>query len=336
MGINALGRAYSLGLLAEFLGWDVRAAGPSRSGGLWPVVAETAFAERCAVATGISELDSLADWADVLVAVKMLPESFGVGIRLAADRGKPLVLDIDDPDLEQRIARSKARTPSAQSAAEQSDLRDLSRAATGYPKLVSNPVLQRKWGGEIIPHVRAERGVAAASASDGITVAFVGTPRRHKGIDVLRAAISDLSAEGYRLVVTSEPPDDARPWERWIGPTSFEEGLRLLDESDIAAVPSLRAGYAPEQLPVKLIDAMMAGRAIVASDLEPVRWALDGTGRLVRPGSTRSLRKELKGLRSDHDRCDLGRRARDVALSRFTPAAVAPAFERMVGHVANG
>lgn len=328
MGINALGRAYALSLLAESRGWEARAAGVSSSGHLWPVLEQTGFARKCVVARGSDELEAMAAWADVLIAVKLLPESFGVAARLARAHSKPLLLDIDDPDFEQRLGRSTNWADRHRAASEQRSLDGLAAQARKVPRIVSNPVLQRRWGGALVPHVRVPRALSdQQNASGDITVAFVGTNRRHKGIGVLRDSVALLATQGYRLLVTDDPPDDAQPWERWVGETSLTEGLRLIESADILAVPSLRSGYAPAQLPVKLIDAMMAGRAIVATRLEPAKWAIGRAGLLCRPGSVRDLAKRLGNLKDFGRRAELGRRARDRALTRFTPEAVGPAFE---------
>ena len=90
------------------------------------------------------------------------------------------------------------------------------------------------------------------------------------------------------------------------------------------AVPSLRKRYGPGQLPVKLIDGMMAGRAVIASDLAPLKWALGGTGLIVRSGSVGSLVNGLLELEDLRTREALGREARLRALGTFVPAVIAP------------
>jgi glycosyltransferase involved in cell wall biosynthesis len=71
---------------------------------------------------------------------------------------------------------------------------------------------------------------------------------------------------------------------------------------------------------------MLAGRAIVASDLPPIRWALGDTGLLAQPGDLDSLTRALQTLRDPAERTRLGALARERALNMFTPASVAPAF----------
>ncbi len=96
------------------------------------------------------------------------------------------------------------------------------------------------------------------------------------------------------------------------------------------ALPSLDQGYAPAQVPVKLIDAMHAGRAVVASDLPPVRWALGDAGLLVPPGSVGQLSAALVKLADPEVRARLGQAARSRALERFVPGAVSPVVAKVV------
>jgi glycosyltransferase involved in cell wall biosynthesis len=198
------------------------------------------------------------------------------------------------------------------------------RARTLDRVLLSNPALTRWYRtGAIVPHARRPRAAGRPHTSeDVIEVGFVGTVTDHKGIDVLRHAARD--AGRVRLVVTAPSPPDPLPGERWIGNTTLAEGLEVIDQCDVVAIASLPWTYGAGQLPVKLIDAMMAGRAVVASDLGPIRWALDDCGVLVAPGDATALSTAIARLRSAELRADLGSRARKRAMSMFTPEAVAP------------
>lgn len=337
MGINALGRAYSLGLLISHLGGESRVIGPSSTGRVWPVIARAGFADSCDITAGPQDLVPHVKWATIVVAIKALPESFGAAATVASALRRPVLLDIDDPDLEQRKARLIAERGRIRGRHQLRALRRLGARVQDYPRTVSNPVLQRSWGGTLVPHVREARPAPPPRVEGpGVDVAFVGTARHHKGIGVLRKAVAQLAGEGFRLTVTDDPPPDAKEWEDWRGTTSLDEGLRLIEQSDIAAIPSLRGGYSPAQLPVKLVDAMMSGAAIVASDLEPIRWALGDAGLLCRPGSVRSLRAQLWELRGATRRRALGELAYARAIDRFTPASIAPTFSAAIDAALSG
>jgi glycosyltransferase involved in cell wall biosynthesis len=321
---NTLGRAYALWLAADELGWDVAIVAPAIDAPWPPVAGEERF-----VACLTADAEEAAERADVLVALKPWPGALDVAWRLGARFGKPVAVDVDDPDWESEYGASPAgRLRVLVRRALRGDIpvqayRLRRRTARLERVLVSNPALHRWYpGGVVVPHARRPRPAGRPPTSGStIEVAFVGTVVPHKGVDVLRRAAA--AAGGVELVVTGAPPSDRLEHERWIGETSLEEGLGVIDGCDVAAIPSMPWTYAEGQLPAKLIDAMMAGRAIVASDVGPVRWALDGAGLLVRPGDAAALTEALVQLRSPELRARLGEAARARALDRFTPAAVA-------------
>jgi len=189
-------------------------------------------------------------------------------------------------------------------------------------------VLQELYGGDIVPHARVPSGSPTYSDSSAPVVRFVGSPRGHKGVDVLRRSIAALAPEGFTLEVTGPAPDDAAPWERWLGTTTLAEGERLVATADVVAIPSLPTAWSPAQLPAKLIDAMMHGRAIVASSTGPVAWALGTAGLLVPPGDEQALRNALHRLADAEERVGYGTAARERAVRRFSVEAITPVFER--------
>lgn len=326
-------RTEALALLGRSLGHDVRVV-TTQEGEVVPSLAGTEFARGLRVVTP-AELEQLvADETDVLCTVKPLPASLGLGRRLSRRTGTALLVDVDDPDIEvytvwsgrtrrqtvHRLARAWRELPGH---AHRSLL--TKRSVT----TVSNPVLQRRWGGELVPHARVDPGEGAAHVSTHPRIAFVGTTRRHKGIGLLREAAARLADDGWRLAVTAQRPDDARPSEDWVGPLDGTvDSARMTSQADVVVVPSEDFGYGRGQLPLKLIDAMLMARAVVVSSAGPLPWAVGGAAPVFPSGSVTGLVDALRPLRDPAVRTDLGRRAREVALERYTVDAVAPAFQR--------
>lgn len=330
---NSLGRAFCLWMLARHLGMDVRVCGVKGSE-IWAPLRGTDFAKDCVLPPAESASEALFEHiraADLVIAVKPLPTSFGIARDQAEAAGVPFLLDIDDPDLEVRTAWLPWPERWARFLLKHRRYRDLRRLRTlavEVPRIVSNPALQAMYGGEIVPHVRELPPLAGYSPSWEPVVRFVGSPRGHKGVAELRLAISDLSTEGFTLDVTGPRPEDANEWERWLDQTSMEEGADLVATADIIAIPSLVNSWSPAQLPAKLIDAMINGRAIVASRTPPIEWALGNAGILVTPGDVVGLTRALRTLEDPAVRRKLGARARKRATELFTVSAVAPTFER--------
>ena len=332
---GSLGRAYCLWLIAQELGWQTHVVS-LKGDSLWAPLAGTDFADTCHKAQTIREVIVLARRSSLIIAVKPLPSSFGVAVHVSDSTGVPLLLDIDDPDLEFVLGWR----PLGLALGLRLFRTDLYRAykrmaklAPQYESMSSNPGLAARHGSHLMPHVRQDLGEAAPAHAR--TVAFVGTPRRHKGIAVLRQAIASIPSHVRpTLIVTAPPPDDAKPWEQWTGVTSLDQGIDIVKTASIVAIPSLDSTYSRGQLPVKLIDAMMVGASIIASDLPPIRWALDDgrCGTLVRPGDVRGLAEAMMhGL--EDPQTEQAHNARARALHLFTPSAQAEAF-REICHLA--
>lgn len=335
---NSTGRTYSLWLAAELLGWRSRTLS-LQGGAVWGPLQGTAFSDSCALITGYDpardpELLRAIDWADIVVIVKPVDSTLGLYDRHPELFNKPVLLDIDDPDLESALSVGHPVRAAGKLILRHRAFRSARRRAALARELetmVSNPVLQRAYGGTIVPHARHDQGAGSAHTRRDPHVAFVGTNNPHKGIDVLRSAVSSLSPRGFRLTITDTAPNDAQPWENWIGRTTLDEGIDLVRRCDIVALPSSAHGaFARGQLPAKLMDAMLAGRAIVASNLEPIAWALDGTGVLIEPGNRVQLEDALAGLTDPDRREVLGSQARRRALDTFEVGPVAAQFSEAV------
>lgn len=333
---NSLGRTFSLWLLAEASGWSSVVLSPT-TGPIWAPLQNSAFAETCRTYNhdDPSANASLAS-ADLIIAVKPFESSFGLAERFAVEHRKPLLLDVDDPDLEgalswrrpiRRLAKGILKPELVRSR------KEMKRRARQTPTIVSNPYLQAIYGGEIIPHVRLDPGPGAPHLTTAPVVAFVGTNRRHKGIDVLRGAVAQCQDLDYRLVITDTAPRDAKPWEQWIGSTSLEGGRQIVADSDVVVIPSLSSSDAVGQLPAKLMDALLAARAVVVSDIDPLPWAVGDSGKVVAAGSERRLASVLRELADPHVRSTLGTSARTAALERFTVDSNVQVFQRACAEV---
>lgn len=334
-------RAQSLAMIARRLGHVVTVV-TTVTGDVIESLAGDPFARGLRQVTHAELHDVVRDETDVLCTVKALDVSLGLGERVARVCGTPLLADIDDPDIEVRtLSSDRTRSRNAYRMARRwrtlPDQLRLAVTARRTVTTVSNPVLQARWGGHVVPHARVDPGFGAAHVDRGPCVAFVGTLRRHKGTELLRQAVASLAADGWRLVVTAERPADARPWETWVGPLDGSvDGARLTAEADVVVVPSEDFSYSRGQLPLKLIDAMLMGRAVVVSDVGPLPWAVGGTGTVFRSGSLTSLVDALRPLRDPELRARHGARAREVAVRRYTVDQVAPAFQQALTEVRAG
>ena len=125
----------------------------------------------------------------VLMICKPRPELLSLGRRLA--RSAPVIVDIDDPELDVGWGTTRLRSKAALVARY-----GPSRFRFGWAKRVvkrmnvitSSPILQSRYGGEVVPHVREAVPVPTAHDRDSAVfrVGFIGTPRPYKGIEEVR------------------------------------------------------------------------------------------------------------------------------------------------------
>jgi glycosyltransferase involved in cell wall biosynthesis len=335
---NQMGRVQSLDMAAHVMGHEVEVV-TLQPGAMWAPLADSDLAARSSVLCHEEEVVLRARSADVVVAVKALPETVPLAVRAAKRAGRPILIDVDDADVEVRTISSARSYRSRLShvgrilGSRRDYAIELVRTAVlarRLPTTVSNPVLQRRWGGTLVPHARPDRGAGRLHGQRPPSVAFVGTPWGHKGIHLLRTAVAALSDDGWTLTVTAPPPVDARPFERWIGQVSFPEGERITAEADVVCLPSEAWGYGAGQLPMKLVDAMLAGRAVAVSDTGPLPWAVGDAGLVFSSGNSAAVTNALRQLAHSGRRAELGNRARALALQRFTPEAVGPHLDAAV------
>ena len=146
-------------------------------------------------------------------------------------------------------------------------------------------------------------GIAPIDAGSLIrpTALYAGRISRTRGLEVMRALADGDSAD---LLLVGDAEDPVEPSER----------LRLRPFVPPAAVPNL---YREAQLvllpyqpdlphsdaisPIKLFEAMAAGRIIIASDLPPIREVVDHerTGLLVAPKDVEAWRAAVRRLREN-------------------------------------
>jgi glycosyltransferase involved in cell wall biosynthesis len=166
------------------------------------------------------------------------------------------------------------------------------------------------------------------------TVGAVGRLEHEKGFDVLLKALASVPDAVVVLVgdgrCRQELVDLAGRLElgdrvHFVGWS--DEPRRHLPTFDLCAVPSRI-----EAFPLIVVEAMLAGLPIVASNVGSVEDAVvEGeTGRLVRPEDPDQLASTLRSLLADPERMqEMGRKGRVHARRRFTADAMAAAFESL-------
>ncbi|MFO0980684.1 MAG: glycosyltransferase family 4 protein [Planctomycetota bacterium] len=270
---------------------------------------------------------------DVIYACKPRLPSFGVALLKKVLSGRRLILDIDDLE-------------SAWFA--ESDWRHVKRVLcnpigplyTRWMEQLSyladqvttvSRQLQRRFGGIIVPHGR-DPSTLDPQRFDGSTlraqlgleahpvVMFLGTPRPHKGLEDVIAALQSLRRLDVRLVVVGAGLDrayEARLREtggdlvRLLPQIPFAEVPRYLSAADLVVVPQRRGDQAHGQIPAKLFDAMAMAKPIIASATADIPEILHGCGMVVPAEDVAALAAQIDWTLSHRaEASELGLRAR--------------------------
>lgn len=176
------------------------------------------------------------------------------------------------------------------------------------------------------PGWRSDRGL-----SEGPLILYLGALRRYEGIAVLIEAFAGLKSEvpSAQLLIVGQGEDRDRIEGRAnalgqgvavLPPVPHDSVAEFYASADVVVYPRLSTRATELVTPLKPLEAMAMGKAIVASDVGGLRELLaDGeTAHLVRPGSVGALAKALLALLGDEaERRRLGHKARQVVQERF-------------------
>lgn len=178
-----------------------------------------------------------------------------------------------------------------------------------------------------------------ATPTDAPTIFFCGRHEPRKGLEVLLEALQELPND-VRVWVGSDGPEterlqaayagDARI--EWLGRVTDEEKIARLRGADVFCAPALMG----ESFGVVLLEAMAAGTAVVASDLDGYRnVATHGVDALLAPvGDAAGLAEQLGvALGNDERRTALvaggSARAREFAMRHLAELYV-ERYERII------
>src|SRR5262245_21591936 len=270
---------------------------------------------------------------DAIYCVKPMLGSFGAGLLLGRRLRRPVLLDIDDWERGFLSAAPywEARTWGLRwTSSTASPL--FTRLLDGFvykasAVTVSNSFLQALYNGHWIPHARDASAFRTARAHTGDsqkTVLFAGSPRGHKGLPTLLHAWRQLRRKDAVLRLAVPDPSDTylaslrtQEFEGVVvtGPHAWGDMPQIIATASVIVVPQDRKPGSIGQLPMKLMDAMAAGKPIIASDIgDAARWLEGGAGVTAVPGSAEALADALSALL---DRPDVWTKMGEQAHARF-------------------
>jgi glycosyltransferase involved in cell wall biosynthesis len=182
------------------------------------------------------------------------------------------------------------------------------------------------------------QGDPATRGSARVVVGSLARLDEIKGLDVLLDAVAPLDT--VDVVLVGEGPErgalDAQARRLGLGDRlRFEpwsdDARALLPSFDVFVLPSRNEGF-----PLSILEAMLAGIPVVATDVGSVAEAVVGgrTGLVVAPDDAAGLRAALAELVADPERrAAMGAAGRADALERFTAATMARQYEALYDEV---
>ncbi len=173
----------------------------------------------------------------------------------------------------------------------------------------------------VLPNIVVPRPARLAPGACRPRVLFAGDVCAEKGVDTLVEAwkrISGRMPEAELLIAGPFRGLAPQPVTgiRWLGPIPQQQVLDLLGESRVATLPSRSEG-----MPMFALEAMAAGRPLVATPVGTLSELVHDNGSLVPVGDSRALGEGLLlYLRDPHEANRAGAAGRSRIESEFSPA----------------
>ena len=339
---NAFGRAW---LLAKALSrvYDVEIIGTSRKGGIWAPMAHSKIPvkefmwDRYPKFSRVKKniLDAID--GDLILASKLMPTSFGIGLQKKYSSGKPLIVDIDDWELgffyHSGFWGKVGRFLNLSNPNGLPYVWRMERLVASADAIsVSNQFLQKKFGGILLPHCRdttvldplkfdPDQIKEKMGFKDKKVVMFLGTPRPHKGLDDLLAAFKNIDNPNLSLLIVGAENQQEflnrvdhliRDRVVVLPKTPFQKLPELLSVADIIAIPQRRTSDSVGQIPARLFDAMSMAKPIIATRVSDIPEVLGECGYLIDPNKPSQLANAIQYVFDHFDEALIkGRAARE-------------------------
>lgn len=363
LSLNCLGRTY---LLAKILQrhYKVEIIGPIFGEGIWePAAYDKSIIYKAVRISGrfkpywqIGELIKKID-GDVIYASKPLFSSFGIGLLKKALKKKPLILDIDDWQMGfikenySRLSTYRRFRFIVSSTLYFYNLGSYWNNLINEKLIhftdeitVSNNFLKEKFGGTLIWHGRDTDNFNPQKYNKKLLrekykindskkiIIFLGTPREHKGVEILINAVSIIENKNIVLFVVGIEDDDnygkklTKIAKEMLGYKykgfdiqPFEKIPEFLTLADVVVIPQKNNLATTGQVPAKVFDAMAMAKPIIATSVSDLPEILDGCGWIRKPENPRELAKTIEYVLDNPKEAEkMGQKARQKCIEKYS------------------
>ncbi|HIH15109.1 MAG: group 1 glycosyl transferase [archaeon GW2011_AR17] len=205
--------------------------------------------------------------------------------------------------------------------------------------ITSSKTLQRMFGGTWIPtgpntdyfnpeNFSGKKIREEFRLEDKTIILFMGTPKKHKGVDELIQAVEELRTrdESLHLLIVGAEKDNS-----YVQTLKENQGLTIvgyrdnkempdfLAAADIVCIPHKNNKSANAQLPIKIFEPMAMEKPVITTDTTDMKEIFEDCGQVIKPDSVEALKEAIvlylnnKELRLQH-----GKKARQECLNKYS------------------
>ena len=366
LSTNCLARTYQLAKVLSKK-YEVEIIGCKVGNRIWPPADigtfEYKYFEEAKFPRSISKIREILRKisGDVIYVQRTAFSSYGIALIKKISSRTPVILDIDDWGLS-FASKSKHRNKIIGELLETlkfgrsllrflyNPLRANSFATFFLEKLVplsdsitvGNKALKDKFGGIIVDHPKDMSFFNPSlykekkTLRDNKKISFIGTPRPHKGVEVLIDAMSLIKDQPITFLLASFSDNEyvkvlRKKAINTLGQERVDfrvvEDFNLVPElysiTDISVIPSLDKPPSRFQIPQKVLDAMAMAKPIIATCVSDLPEILDGCGYIVEPGNPELLADKIKYvLDNPKESKEMGLKARKKCQEKYSYEAI--------------
>jgi len=205
--------------------------------------------------------------------------------------------------------------------------------------ITSSKTLQKMFGGTWIPtgpntdyfnpeNFSGKKVRTELHLEDKIIILFMGTPKKHKGVDELIQAVQELRVqnESLHLLIVGAEKDNPyvqtlkeNPYITLVGYRDHKEMPDFLAASDIVCIPHKNNKSANAQLPIKIFEPMAMEKAVITTDTTDMKDIFEDCGQVIQPNSVHALKESILLYLNDKElRMQHGKRARQECIKKYS------------------
>src|SRR3989339_1187664 len=288
--------------------------------------------------------------ADIIHSFKItFPSFLPALIKKIKNKNQKLILDIDDWESQYMLDNFLSANPINLAKFTFADLYVpesyfIKKALEKQTKkadaiITSSKTLQKMFGGTWIPtgpntdyfnpeNFSGKKIREEFRLEDKTIILFMGTPKKHKGVDELIQAVEELRTrdESLHLLIVGAEKDNS-----YVQTLKENQGLTIvgyrdnkempdfLAAADIVCIPHKNNKSANAQLPIKIFEPMAMEKPVITTDTTDMKEIFEDCGQVIKPDSVEALKEAIvlylnnKELRLQH-----GKKARQECLNKYS------------------